>query len=193
MYTPVKVSISRDQHDKLKSAIKRKKAVSIRIKTSDDGGEHIILLTTSQKQRMERARLVGKAVVSIKFSVKQIEANLKHEGGFLSMLAGLAARVLPTLLGGLATGLISGGIEKAIGGSGVRSCGNGMYLHKAGHCVKIRPTKGKGLELIPSRRPVGIFGDGLYLKHGSHIYDGRGLLLGKNSPFKNIPLIGLLL
>ena len=39
----------------------------------------------------------------------------------------------------------------------------------------------------------GVCGDGLFLKHGSNIYDGRGLLLGKNSPFKNIPILGLLL
>ena len=191
MYTAVKVDISNDQNDKLKTAIKRKKAVSIRIKSCN--GRHTILLTTSQKQRMERARLIGKVEVNIKLSRKQIIANLKHEGGFLSMLAGLAARALPTLLGGLATGLISGGIEKAIGGSGIQRSGNGLYLHKSGHYVKIRPIKGRGLELTPQRRPVGIFGEGIFLKHGSRIYDGRGLLLGKNSPFKNIPIIGLLL
>ena len=192
MYTPLKVDISDNQNGKLKAAIKRKKAVSIRIKTSSNG-RHTILLTTSQKHRLERARLIGKADVNIKLSRKQIIANLKHEGGFLSMLAGLAAKALPTLLGGLATGLISGGIEKAIGGSGIRRSGNGLFLHKSGHCVKIRPIKGRGLELTPQRRPVGIFGEGIFLKHGSRIYDGRGLLLGKNSPFKNIPIIGLLL
>ena len=192
MYTSVKVGISDNQNDKLKKAIKEKKAVSIRIKTSGNG-EHTILLTTTQKQRLERARLIGKADVTLKLSTKQIEANLKHDGGFLSLLAGLAARALPTLLGGLATGLISGGIEKAIGGSGIRKCGNGLYLHKSGHCVKIRSIKGRGLELTPSRKPVGIFGDGLYLKQGSRIYDGRGLLLGPNSPFKKIPILSFLL
>ena len=38
----------------------------------------------------------------------------------------LAARVLPTILSGLATGLLSDGINKAISGSG-----DGLYLHKA--------------------------------------------------------------
>ena len=192
MYTPIKVNISENQNEKLKTAIKRKKPVSLRMKTSDNG-EHLILLTTSQKHRLERGRLIGKSDINIKLSRKQIIANLKHEGGFLGMLAGLAARALPTLLGGLATGLISGGIEKAIGGSGIQRNGNGLYLHKSGHCVKIRPLKGRGLELIPRRKPTGVFGEGLFLKHGSRIYDGRGLLLGKNSPFKNIPIIGLLL
>ena len=36
-------------------------------------------------------------------------------------------------------------------------------------------------------------GDGLYLKKDGHIYDGKGLLLGPNNPFKNIPILGMLL
>ena len=106
------------------------------------------------------------------------------------------------LLGGLSTGLISGGIEKAVSGRGLflhpsgrgGGCGggDGLYLHKAGHSVKITPLKGRGLQLTP-KKLNGVYGDGLFLKHGSRIYDGRGLLLGKNSPFKNIPILGLLL
>ena len=34
---------------------------------------------------------------------------------------------------------------------------------------------------------------GLFLKHGNDISDGDGLLMGKNSPFKNIPVLGWLL
>ena len=36
-------------------------------------------------------------------------------------------------------------------------------------------------------------GDGLFLKHGDNINDDDGLLMGKNSPFKNIPVLGWLL
>ena len=32
--------------------------------------------------------------------------------------------------------------------------------------------------------------DGLFLQHGNDISDGAGLLMGKNSPFKNIPVFG---
>ena len=47
---------------------------------------------------------------------------------------------------------------------------------------------------MPTRKKLkGVEGDGLFLKHGSRIHDGRGLLLGKNSPFNKIPLLGLLL
>ncbi|MCH2421445.1 MAG: hypothetical protein MK215_05870 [Candidatus Poseidoniia archaeon] len=70
--------------------------------------------------------------------------------------------------------------------------GDGLYLHKSGHCVKVEPIKGNGLYLTPHRR-LGRGGDGLYLKRGSTIQDGSGLLLGPNSPFKNIPILNLLL
>ena len=60
--------------------------------------------------------------------------------------------------------------------------GNGLYLHKSGHCVKVEPVKGKGLYLTPHSRLVGVSGDGLNLKRGSSIYNGRGLLIGSDSP-----------
>ena len=101
------------------------------------------------------------------------------------MLAGLAAKALPSLLGGLATGLASGAAKRLVGG-------DGLFLHKMGHCVKIDPVGGKGLYLTPHRRLQGV-GDGLYLKRGSSVQDGSGLLLGKNSPFKNVPILYLLL
>ena len=111
------------------------------------------------------------------------------------MLASLAARAkppasraLPTILSGLTTGLLSGGINKAISGSGV---GDGLYLHKHDKCYRIQKCKGNGLYLAP--HPRFVEGDGLFLKHGNDISDGAGLLMGKNSPFKNIPVLGWLL
>ena len=52
-------------------------------------------------------------------------------------------------------------------------------------------NKGNGHYLAPHPRVVE--GDGLFLKHGNDINDGAGLLTGKNSPFKNIPVLGWLL
>ena len=51
--------------------------------------------------------------------------------------------------------------------------------------------KGDGLYLAP--HPRFVEGDGLFLKHGEDSSDGAGLLMGKNSPFKNIPVLGWLL
>ena len=185
MYTPRKVNVSIDQHEKLKNAAANQKAVSIKLVLCG-GGDHVLLLTHAQIARIERAQIIGKAKLMIHLSKKQVKANVQHRGGFLGMLAGLAAKALPVLLGGLTTGLISGGIEKAIGG-------NGLYLHKTGHCVKVEPVKGNGLYLTPHARLAGVHVDGLFLKRGASIYNGEGLLLGPNSPFKNIPILNLLL
>ena len=97
------------------------------------------------------------------------------------MLASLATRALPTLLTGLATGLLSGGISKAISG-------NGLFLQKHGKCCQVQKCKGDGLILAPHSPLVN--GDGLFLKRGRDIIDGAGLLIGENSPFKNIPVLG---
>ena len=51
--------------------------------------------------------------------------------------------------------------------------------------------KGDGIYLAPLPRFVE--GEGLFLIHGEDISDGAGLLMGKNSPFKNIPVLGWLL
>ena len=57
----------------------------------------------------------------------------------------------------------------------IETDGEGLYLG---------PVSGKGFETV---------GNGLYLmKHGG-LYDGRGLILGSNRPFKNIPILGMIL
>ena len=58
--------------------------------------------------------------------------------------------------------------------------------------MKVEPTKGNGLRLTPNRF-VGVHGYSLYLIRESQIYDEKGLLLGRNSPFEDIPMLNLLL
>ena len=193
MYIATKLDIPHDQHERLKKVVENGKAITVKVNIGKKG-HHTLLLTHLQRKRLERAKLLNRSSITIRLSKKQVKANMEHKGGFIGTLLGLASSVLPTLLGGVATGLISGGIEKAISGSGLhdRRSGNGLYLHKSGHCVKIIPIHGRGLQLVP-KKLRGVNGDGLYLKHGANIYDGRGLLLGKNSPFKNVPILGLIL
>ena len=114
--------------------------------------------------------------------------NESYTAGFIGMLASLTARAiplvaraLPTILSGLTTGILSGGINKAISGKGV---GDGLYLHKHDKCYRVQKIKGDGLYLAP--HPRFVEGDGLFLKHDE---DGAGLLMGKNSPFQNIPVL----
>ena len=47
-------------------------------------------------------------------------------------------------MSGLVTGLLSGGVHKAISGSGV---GDGLYLHKHGKCYRIQKMNGNGVYL----------------------------------------------
>ena len=96
---------------------------------------------------------------------------------------------LPTIMSGLATGLLSGGFHKAIIGTGV--VGDGLYLHKHDKCYRVQKLKGNGLYLAP--HPRFVESDGLFLKPGNDISDGAGLLMGKNSLFKNIPVLGMVI
>ena len=194
MYVQYKVKVSENQVDTLKDAIRLKKGVTLCFPKGGIRGVHVLLLTPTQINRLDNAHVQGKRI-QIRLSAKQVERNVSYTGGFIGMLASLAARAvpivaraLPTILSGLTTGLLSRGINKAISGKGV---GDGLYLHKHDKCYRVQKMKGDGLYLPP--HPRFVEGDGLFLKHGKDISDGAGLLMGKNSPFKNIPVLGWLL
>ena len=74
------------------------------------------------------------------------------------------------------------------GGDGIK-----MYLQKHGRCYGLHKCDGNGLKLTPRPLLPGIRGNGLYVRVGSSIYDGQGLILGSKSPFKNIPILGWIL
>ena len=149
-----------------------------------NGGDHVLLLTPVQTNRLDKAQVKGRRA-QIRVSARQVAKNVSYTGGFRGMLAiPLAARTLPTILSGITTRLLSGGTNKAISG-------DGLYLHKHDKCCRVQKCKGNGLYLAP--RPRFVEGDGLFLKHGYDISDGAGLLMGKNSPFKNIPVLEWLL
>ena len=97
----------------------------------------------------------------------------------------IAKTVLPALGVGALSGLASSGVQKVMG--------SGLYLNKGGlvsqvetdgQVLYLKPYKGKGL--------TG-YGDGLYLRQGRKLFGGKGLLLGPNSPFANIPILEAIL
>ena len=184
MYTPRKVHVPEEFHEKIKNLVTHDKPMKIKIGLLQEGNE-TLLLTPGQIIKIEKAISGSKKGILLYFTRKQVRANLTHEGGFLSMLASLAARFLPTLLGGLATGVIGGLAEKAISGSG-------LYLSKRGYgcAAQVHLVEGEGLYLTPAENEGY---EGLYVKHGDDVYSGAGLILGPNSPFKNIPILGLIL
>ena len=194
LYTPVKVTVAEDQLERLKSDLKKPfVSIKIRLKGKKDvDNEHTLLLTRGQIDSINRVRSMGKRKFkTIRMSRNQIEKNISHQGGFLSFLAGLASKALPMLAKGLAGGFMSGVADQVLGN---KKSGDGLYLFKRGHCIKVEPVKGNGLYLTPhsSKIHAGV-GDGLYLKQGDAIHNGEGLILGKNSPFKNVPILGWIL
>ena len=189
----VKVNISEGQKEKLQHAIKAScSAVSIRLGHEDLQGNDILVITNSQAKKLAKAHKNGKGI-TIRMTSEQLKYNTKIEGGFLGLLARLAARalpmiartVLPVLGVGALSGLAASGVQKAMG--------SGLYLEKGG-CVFQVETDGHGLYLKPYKgKGLQSHGDGLYLKQGGKLYDGKGLLLGPNSPFANIPILGAIL
>ena len=192
-YTNVKVNILEGQKEKLQHTLKAGcPAVSIRLGYEDLQGNDILAVTNSQAKNLAKAHENGKGI-TIRMSSSQLKHNTKIEGGFLGLLAGLAARALPfvskTILPALGVGALSGlastGVSKAMG--------SGLYLKKGG-CVCQIETDGHGLYFKPYKgKGLQFYGDGLYLKQGGKLYDGKGLLLGPNSPFANIPILGAIL
>ena len=111
MFVQYKVNVSENQVDTLKDAIQLKKGVNLCFP------DHALLLTPAQINRLDKAQVQGKRV-QIRLSAKQVAKNVSYTGGFIGMLASLAARAiplvaraLPTILSGLTTGLLSGTAE----------------------------------------------------------------------------------
>jgi len=154
--------------------------VSIRLGYEDLFGSDVLALTNSQVNRMTKAYQNGKGI-TIKMSKRQVVHNTKTEGGFLSMLAGLAAKALPfltkTVLPKLATGALSG-VGSALAQKATnKAMGNGLYLKKGSNIARVE-TDGQGLYLKPYKGSgLGMVGNGLCLKQGGQVINGHGLLL----------------
>ena len=174
-YINVKVNISEGQKEKPQHAIKVNcSAESIRLGHENLQGNDILAVTNSQAKKITKAHKNGKGI-TIRMSSSHLKHNRKIEGGFLGLLAGLAARalpmiaktVLPALGVGALSGLTSSGVQKAMG--------SGLYLKKGGLVSQVE-TDGQGLYLKPYKgKGLTGYGDGLYLKQGGKLYDGKGL------------------
>ena len=89
-YLNAKVNISEWQKEKLKHAIEAGcPTVSICLGYEDLMGNDILAVTGSQAKKLAKAYENGKGL-TIKMSSKQLKHNMKVEGGFLGLLAGLA-------------------------------------------------------------------------------------------------------
>ena len=118
MYVQYEVNVSENQVDTLKDAIRPKKDVTLCFPKGGIRGDHVLLLTPVQINRLDKAQVEGRRV-QIRLSARQVAKNLSYTGGFIMSLARalpFVARALPTVSSGLATGLLSGDINKAISG-----------------------------------------------------------------------------
>ena len=133
MYVQYKVNVSENQVDTLKDAIRLRKGVTLCFPKGGTRDDHVLLLTPAQINRLDKAQAEGRRV-QIRMSARQVAKNVSYTGRFLAALASLAvraipltARVLPAIMSGLATALLSGGIHKAISGNGAVE--DELYLH----------------------------------------------------------------
>ena len=90
---------------------------------------------------------------------------------------------MPALGVGALSGLASTGVQKLIG--------NGLYLRKGSGVCRIE-IDGEDLGQA-SGKGFGTVGNGPYLMKQGGLYDGRGQILGPNNPFRNIPILGMIL
>ena len=202
-YVEFKVNMSDFQTDKIKKALRTGKSVSIKLKKENMSGEDVLALTKSQIGAIAEAYENDKEV-TLKLSVSQLEYNKTVEGGFISailpflMQAGkfIASSLIPSLLTGAATGVgqtAGSTVVNKITGNGLKKGGMVVYGNKNGITYKAN-ISGNGLRLSPWFTKVS-HGEGMYMKEGRSYkaIDGSGFLLGPDSPFKNIPILGLLL
>ena len=190
-YCKYKIHLSEGQKTNLKNALLENKSITLKFTNDDLKGEDILALTMRQIDKIHNAKDEDKGV-TITMSKTQLLYNKKMKGGSLAVLAGLLARAAPiakTLGTTLGLSALSGaaqtGIQKLLGG--------GLYLKRNGHAMQIE-SDGKGLYLRPfNGKGLKSAGDGLYLKSQEKWIQGEGLILGQNSPLKNIPVLGWLL
>ena len=204
-YKQVKINISEGQRDKIRDAMQSKKPVSIKLKHADLQGEHVIAITQQQVNKLTTAWQNGKGA-TIRLSNAQLQYNLKHvEGGFIgAILLALATAgkfLLSSVLPSLATGALTG-VGAAAGSKIVDKISrSGGVLSLKKNCTGCKViAAGQGLYLSPWQKASTVAnGNGLCLKtpnSGGYVdvtANGAGLLLGPNSSFQNIPILGMIL
>ena len=126
------MNISEGQKEKLQHAIKAGcPAVSIRLVHEDLQGNDILAVTNSQAKKLAKAHENGNGI-TVRMSSSQLKHNEKIEGGFLGLLAGLAARALPVLAKTVLPALGVGALSRLASTGVQKAMGSGLYLKKGG-------------------------------------------------------------
>ena len=78
MYQAVRVNVPEKVHQKLKNLITQDRAIPIKVNLQE--GNDLLLLTPGQIIKMRNAKNEGKKAIILRFSRKQVRANVEHEG-----------------------------------------------------------------------------------------------------------------
>ena len=178
MYEPVRVVVAAEQRDKLKSLINQK-TLPVKIDLRGTSSADTLLLSQRQVASIEKARALGKKKFkTIRMSRRQIEKNRSYQGGYLSLVDFNEDN--------------SGQDDGANIAASSTTYDDGFYLIKRGFCMKVYPVQDNGLYLTIAHplSSYGTYADGLYFKV---IKNGEEILTTEYGPFKNYPILNLLL
>ena len=159
----------------------------IRFKFSDLYGEDVIALTKSQVDRLVKAyeEKRGMTIRNVKNAISPQHENRRWIFTGVSWIDSIPNwNCLASFSGFIGTGE-----------HGSTKTNWKWVVSKEGKwCVCRTETDGRGLYLGPaSGRGFETVGNGLYLMKQGGLHDGRGLISGSNSPFKNIPILVMIL
>ena len=99
-YIEYGVTLSDGQKSKLLSAIKKKSAISLRLKHSHLQGPDELMLTQRQIAKIKKS-LVNRTGTVLKISETQIKSLVKHGGNLFTSLARIGAKLLPYAIKGV--------------------------------------------------------------------------------------------
>ena len=172
-YTDIKVNISENQRNKIKTAIEKGTGITIQFSIEDlkfENPSHTLAFTKTQIDKLAEA-LKNEKGVRIAMSKTQLAHNKTIEGGFIgtlgSLIAAAASTALPPLINFISDKISGKGIylKRGDGFLKLRQMGDGLYLRPynatpydvaAGPTSRGDPVRGS----LPG-------GDGLYFKNGS--------------------------
>lgn len=217
-YTPHGVSLTKGQKTRLRSAFKNKRALSLRLSARQLTGPNQLGLTATQLQQIQQSQRRNKGVV-LHLSAAQLSKQGGFLAGLLNLAKFaapfLAKKVLPALgigaLSGVASSLAANstrrgrsvkrgkGGRKKVGGRVQRNYRRRPTLtkRKRGGTVFLPGTSSRTIQKSINRLSR-LKRTGQGKKKGGASRKrrrttrrrGKGLILGKNSPFKGIPILG---
>ena len=131
-YIEYHVTLSDGQKSKLLSAIKKRSAISLRLKHSYLQGPDELMLTQRQIAKIKKSLANGTGTV-LKISETQIKSLVKHGGNLFTSLARIGAKLLPYAIKGVSKVApeIAKGAATALGELGLKKLfGKGISIPK---------------------------------------------------------------